>query len=109
MENSVNYVQDRSASFKHHVPSDIGPPSAMSAYDYVQNEKCKQMNKLRDWYLDAKETRETVDPVALRASFSTSRSFTAPTPAQEMDHHKGFLFAGIFLASAIGAYFFFIH
>lgn len=109
MENSVNYVQDRSTNFKHQVPQDIGPPSALSAYDYVQNEKCKQMNKLRDWYLDAKESRDTVDPVTLRSSFSNSRSFTAPTPVQELDHHKGLFCAGVFLVATIGAFFYFLH
>lgn len=109
MEHSSNYTQDRSANFKHQVPSDIGPPQAVSAYDYVQNERAKQQNKLRDWYLESKDQREVVDAVSLRSSFSNARKYTNPSPVHELDHHKGFLIAGVVLAAVIGAYMYLGH
>lgn len=101
VEHSTNYIQDRSSNFKHNVPSDIGPPAALSAYDYIQNERMKQSNKRRDWYLEAKDCRQ-VDAVSLRSNFANSRNYTSPTPVQEIDHHKGFLLIGVCIAAVIG-------
>jgi hypothetical protein len=92
-----NYTQDRSTNFKHHVPDDIAPPSAVTVQDYVQREKTKQMNRLRDWHLDSRDSVNT-DSLALRNNFSSSRNYIDPSPIQELDHHKAYLIAGIALA-----------
>jgi len=109
MENSVNYAQDRSAQYRHHVPVDIGPPIGLTAQEYMNNERSKQAAKLRDWYSDAKDGRETVDPVALRANFNTSRRFVTPNPVQELDHHKKFVLLGVAVVAAVGSFIYFIH
>lgn len=103
-----NYTQDRSTNFKHHIPSDIAPVAAMSVEDYVLSEKCKQMSKLRDWYLEAKSVQQT-DSVTLRENFSNSRNYVSPNPIQEINHHKGFLIIGTTLAVIVGGIFCFLH
>lgn len=108
MEKSINYAQDRSAQYRHHVPTDIGPPACLSAQDFIELERSKQSSKLRDWYIDAKDGRDTCDSVALRGSFRSSRRFVTPNPVQELDHHKGFLLAGVAIAAAIGSFIYFM-
>lgn len=102
-----NYIQDRSSNFRHNVPEDMTLPAALSAHDYAHNEKCKQMNKLRDWHLEAKDVQ--TDTVSLRSNFSNSRNFTQATAVQEIDHHKGFLIWGVLLASIVGSAAYFLH
>lgn len=104
----ANYAQDRSSDFKHQVPSDIALPVALTVQDYIHNEKTKQMNRLRDWHLESKNV-DQVDSLTLRTSFSNSRNYTAPSPAQELDQHKHFLIGGVALAVMIGGWFLFVH
>lgn len=111
MSHSRNYVEDRSSDFKHRVPADIAPPVAMTAHEYMMNEKRKQADKMRDWHSEAREARSSqqVDTVQLRASFSTSRGYTDPSAVQEVDKHKGFLIAGAVLAAIVGGLCCFLH
>ncbi len=69
---SSNYVKDRSRDFKHQMPEGVVPPPPVSAHDYVQMEKNKQMSKLRDWHLEARGVRQT-DTISLRSSFTNLR------------------------------------
>jgi hypothetical protein len=103
----ANYIEDRSTNFKHHIPEDIAPVSAPTVQDYVYNEKSRQMNRLRDWYLDSKEAQ--TDVVSLRAKFANLRQFEGPSPVEELDHHKAFLLSGAFLAAVVGGFLLFIH
>lgn len=110
MENtrSSNYASDRSTNFKHHVPQDIGLPRAVTVEEYVAGERAKQMSKLRDWHLNSRNGGQC-DSVALRDSFSNSRSYVCPSPVQELDHHKGYLILGAVVATILGSNFFFCH
>jgi hypothetical protein len=107
-----NYTEDRSRNFKHNVPSGIIPPSAPTVQDYVNNEKSKQMSKMRDWYLESKNSygcEGKTDLVELRSNFSSSRSFTVATPIDEIDHHKAYLIGGAILATILGGLMFMVH
>ena len=103
-----NYASDRSTNFKHQIPEDIAGLRAVTVEQYVANEKSKQMSKLRDWYLNARNA-EQVDAVSLRESFSNSRNYTAPSAVQEIEHHKVFLLIGVLGATVIGGIMLFCH
>ncbi|MBX9687484.1 MAG: hypothetical protein K2X27_12325 [Candidatus Obscuribacterales bacterium] len=106
-QRSSNYVQDRSRNFRHQSGSEIGLKTAPTVEAYVQNEKMKQMNRMRDWYLEAKESQ--TDTVQLRTQFSSSRNFSKASPVQELDHHKSYLIWGGMIAAFIGGFMIFIH
>lgn len=102
-----NYASDRSTNFRHHIPDDIAPVRAMTVEQYVANEKAKQMSRLRDWHLNARDSQQ-INAVSLRENFSNSRNYT-PTAAHEIEHHKFFLVVGALAATVGGAVLMFCH
>ena len=103
-----NYKADRSTDFKHQVSGDWAAPSAPTVQDYVYSERCKQMSKLRDWHLEAKDAR-TTDTVSLRANFVISRNSESSNLAREINHHKYFLAGGAFIAAIMGGMMLLVH
>ncbi len=102
-----NYTKDRSSRFKHPTPSDMLLPSAPTVQDYVNNEKSKQMNKIRDWYRESEDSQ--TDIIALRSSSYNLRKISIPSPVQKLDHHKGYILGGVCIAAIIGGLMFFVH
>ncbi|MBY0356734.1 MAG: hypothetical protein K2W82_01930 [Candidatus Obscuribacterales bacterium] len=83
---SSNYVKDRTSTFKHNnIHDDLLLPGSPSVAEYIQNEKIKQLNKLREWHTECEIS--STDLVELRSNFNNVRDFESKKtycPSEEM-------------------------
>lgn len=103
----TNYAENRCSRFKHNVPDDLILPAAPTVQDYINNERSKQMSKLRDWHLESKDSQ--TDLLRVRSNFSNMRSFEAPIAMQDLDQKKGYFMVAALLAGIIGGILLFGH
>lgn len=96
---SSNYNHDRPSTFRHNnIHNDLIPPGSMSVADYIQNEKAKQLSKLRDWYTEVQNQAEQTDLVELRSNFHSARQFENKrigSPDQEIRFNPLYLIGAI--------------
>lgn len=92
-----NYLQDRESQFRFYEAPEIALPAALTAHEYVEREKQKQMNRLRDWYIHSKSSAE-FNGVALRSSFANSRNYDRTAVMQAQPAGRLAVLSVLFLA-----------
>ncbi len=73
VQESSNYSDNKFATLTHKVPEGLADRRAMTAQEYINNERSKQHQQLRNWHLQASNSPRSSS--AIRSNFFSTRSF----------------------------------